>query len=104
LTLGGTSTYAGATTVTAGSLKVASSTALGASATGTTVANGAEIWVDAAGLNIPEPLALSGAGIDGLGAAFNASAAGSTWSGPITATSGTVLGAAMAPTSPSAAA
>lgn len=96
LTLGGASTYAGLTTVTEGSLHVTSSTALGTAASGTSIPAGTELWVEGAGLDIPEPLSVAGAGAFGLGAAFNAAAtaSGATWSGLITAAPGTVFSAA----------
>lgn len=93
LTLSGSSTYTGPTTVSAGSLKVTSASALGAATGGTTVADGAELWVDGVGLTIPEPLTLAGAGSFGLGAAFNlpGTTTGATWSGPVTASADTTL-------------
>jgi autotransporter-associated beta strand protein len=94
LVLGGNNTYTGPTTVSEGPLRVTSSTALGAATTGTAVASGAELWVDGAGLTIPEPLTLAGAGVSGVAAAFNlpATTTGATWSGPVTATADTTFG------------
>ena len=93
LTLGGGSTFTGATTVQQGRLFVTDSSALGATNSGTTVQWGSELWVDAPGLIVPEPLTLGGVGVDGSAGAFNATAnaAGSTWSGKITVTTNTVL-------------
>lgn len=94
LTLGGENTYDGATAVNAGTLRVTSSTALGSAAGGTTVAPGAELWVDAGGLNLPEPLTVQGEGALGAGA-LQARTGASTWSGPVALTGDTVLGAAV---------
>lgn len=100
LNLGGNSSYQGATAVQQGTLYVQSSTALGVFTNGTTVQDGAELWVDATALNIAEPLSLSGAGVGGAGGALNSSAnaVASTWSGPITLTSNATILATTATT------
>ena len=94
-TLSGANTYAGLTTVSSGTLRITNANALGATASGTIVANGATLSLvtDAAaqpGSNFTfanEALTLSGAGAGGLGALR--SDAGSTggfnsWGGAIT--------------------
>ncbi|MEQ1587642.1 MAG: autotransporter-associated beta strand repeat-containing protein, partial [Cyclobacteriaceae bacterium] len=84
LNLFGVSTYTGATIVSAGTLRLGSSTALGTTASGTVVNNSATI--DISGLNYAsaEPLTLNGSGISGGGALFNSSATGATFGGLIT--------------------
>ena len=64
-TLSGANTYAGATTVTAGTLKLAHNSALGTTAAGTTVSTGAKLQLEGTNLNIPEPLTL-GTGTTGV--------------------------------------
>jgi autotransporter-associated beta strand protein len=92
LSLGGGSTYTGATTVQAGQLHVTDSAALGATNSGTTVQSGSGLWVAAGGLTIREPLTLSGSGVSGEGALVAAELMGaSTWSGPLTVTADTVM-------------
>lgn len=64
-TLSGANAYAGATTVTAGTLKLAHNSALGSTAAGTTVSTGAKLQLEGTNLNIPEPLTL-GTGTTGV--------------------------------------
>jgi autotransporter-associated beta strand protein len=64
-TLSGANTYAGATTVTAGTLKLAHNSALGSTAAGTTVSTGAKLQLEGVNLNIPENLTL-GTGTTGV--------------------------------------
>ena len=85
------STFSGATTVTAGSVHVTDSAALGATTSGTTVSSGAELWVDAGGLNLPEALIIGGTGLGPAGALNISTVINSTWSGPITASANTLL-------------
>ena len=84
LVLAGANTYTGATTVSGGIVRVQTATALGSAATGTTVASGAAIEIDGAGLTIAEPVtSLIGTGVGGTGALRNLAGA-NTWSGAIT--------------------
>ena len=81
LTLSGANTYSGATTVSAGVLRVQSNAALGTTAGGTSVASGAAIEIDGSGLVIAEPItSLIGTGIAAAGAVRNL-ANDNTWSG-----------------------
>ncbi|NDF68950.1 MAG: hypothetical protein EB143_05490, partial [Actinobacteria bacterium] len=83
LTLDGTSTFTGTTTVSGGTLTVSSAGALGASGAsqGTTVDSGAALYVQAA-VTVPEPLTISGTGRALSGAIFFGSAG--TLSGAVT--------------------
>jgi autotransporter-associated beta strand protein len=86
LVLGGNNDYAGATTVSAGTLRLGSSTALGqadgTAATGTTVSAGAALELPG-GLGIGnESLTVSGDGTGGAGALHNLAGTDS-WAGPI---------------------
>lgn len=82
LSLGGTSTYTGATSVSAGVLAVTNNNALGATGTGTTVSNGAQLRLDGSGLNVAEPLGIRGEGVGSTGALYNLTGT-NTYSGPI---------------------
>src|SRR5207249_4177371 len=64
LTLSGANTYTGSTTVAAGTLDIASATALGDAAAGTTIASGGELRCFTT-LSVAEPLTVSGVGLDG---------------------------------------
>ncbi|MGH7383332.1 MAG: beta strand repeat-containing protein, partial [Candidatus Methylomirabilales bacterium] len=77
LVLGGTNTYAGVTTVSAGILNVQNNTALGTTAGGTTVASGATLEI-ASGIAIgAETLNVGGAGVGSNGALVVTSGSGS---------------------------
>jgi autotransporter-associated beta strand protein len=92
LTLAGNS-YSGSTLINAGIAQMGDSAALGSSASGTTVASGAELDI-VASVTTVEPLTLSGAGVSGSGALVLQSGSGaSTWNAQMTATADTVLGA-----------
>ncbi len=83
LTLSATNTYTGATTVSAGIIRIQSAAALGTPAGATSVASGAAIEIDGSGLTIAEPIAsLVGTGVGGAGAVRNIANA-NTWSGAI---------------------
>ena len=83
LVVSGNNTYSGPTTVSAGTLRVASATALGSSAGDTTVQSGAVL--DLNGQTVAdEPLALYGTDISTSGALINSSTtAAATWTGPV---------------------
>jgi autotransporter-associated beta strand protein len=84
LALSGTNTYAGATTVSVGVLRLQNSSALGTTAGGTSVTSGAAIEIDGTGLAIAEPItSLNGTGVSTTGALRNL-ASDNTWSGAIT--------------------
>lgn len=74
LTLSGTNTYGGATSITAGTLIAASAAALGSTAGTTTVSNGATLDVQA---NIgSEAITLQGTGVGGIGALVTSAGTG----------------------------
>ncbi len=83
LSLGGTSTYTGLTTVSVGVLAITSNGALGTTGSGTIVSNGAQLRLDASGINVAEPLTIRGDGVGTTGALYNLSGT-NTYSGPIT--------------------
>ena len=83
LTLAAADTYTGATTVSAGVVRVQNSGSLGAGGGSTTVAAGAAIEIDGTGLTLAESATISGTGIAGTGAIRNL-ANDNTWSGAIT--------------------
>lgn len=93
LTLGGTNTYTGDTTVSAGTLVAASAAALGTTAAGTTVASGAALDVRA---NIgTEAITVSGTGVGATGALITGAGTG-TVGGAVTMTADTSIGGAGA--------
>ena len=79
--LGGNSTYAGNTTINAGTVIVQHPNALGGTSVGTTVAGGASLQVQAGG-TVAEPLTLSGLGVTNGGAMHSVGA--NTLAGAIT--------------------
>lgn len=83
LTLSGTNDYGGSTTVSSGVLSVQSATALGATAIGTTVSDGAALEIAGGIVTAAEPLSLSGTGVATGGALRNVSGT-NTFAGPIT--------------------
>ncbi|TDM09084.1 MAG: hypothetical protein C4K60_07025 [Ideonella sp. MAG2] len=68
MTLTGALSYTGATTISAGTLTAAHSRALGTTASGTTVADGATLGLQGGISLVAEPLTLSGSGVNGAGA------------------------------------
>jgi autotransporter-associated beta strand protein len=89
----GANSYHGQTTVQTGKLYLQDSAALGGTTNNAAVQAGAELWLDAGSMTIPESLTIGGTGVDGTVGAFNASdnAAAAVWSGPITLTTNTVF-------------
>ncbi len=82
LTLSGTNAYAGATTVSAGTLVAASNTALGSTAGGTTVATGATLALQGDIAVGAETLTITGTGVGNNGALRNLSG-NNTWGGTV---------------------
>ncbi len=62
LSLSGNNTFTGSVTVNSGYVEVQHNNALGTTAGGTTIANGATLYVNGNGLNIAENLSISGVG------------------------------------------
>ncbi|MCG3147255.1 MAG: hypothetical protein PCFJNLEI_00694 [Verrucomicrobiae bacterium] len=83
LTLSGTNSYTGATTINGGTLRAANNTALGTVAGGVTVASGAALELIGGIAVGAEALSLNGTGIGGAGALRNISGSNS-WAGALT--------------------
>ena len=83
LLLSGANTYDGHTTVSDGILAVTNANSLGATAAGTTVADGASLLLGTGITFAAEPLTLAGTGAGGIGAVSSPSGA-NTLPGPIT--------------------
>src|ERR1051325_9685541 len=83
LTLTGTNTYSGASTVAAGVLNIQNSSALGSTAAGTAVSNGAALQLQGGIAVGAEGLTLNGTGAGGTGALRNISGDNS-WAGAVT--------------------
>lgn len=95
LTLAGNNTYAGFTAVNQGTLIAASNNALGATASGTTVASGATLALQN-NVNIPaEALSLSGTGAGGAGALESISG-NNSYAGAITVVADSTINSATA--------
>jgi len=90
LTLSGANTYAGLTTVSAGTLAISHGSALGSNATGTTVTSGAELRLLGNITVASEALTLNGTGVSASGALRNLSGDNSL-GGPITLASDTLI-------------
>jgi fibronectin-binding autotransporter adhesin len=91
LSLSSVNTYTGATYVNSGTLRTYSNAALGSSAAGTFVRNGATLDVWNANLG-NEPITLVGAGVGGNGALISGAAATATLAGSVTLAGDTTLG------------
>jgi autotransporter-associated beta strand protein len=91
VTLSGNNTYSGSTTIAAGILQVNSNNALGTTASGTTVANGADLNLNNVSYTTAEPLTLNGSGISNGGALSNSGT--STFAGPINAATNATINA-----------
>lgn len=82
--LAGNSSYTGPTVVMTGQVNARSSTALGSGNSGTTVMDGAQLYIDF-GINITnEPLAIGGTGINSDGALRKGGSTSTVLGGPIT--------------------
>src|SRR5688572_5567298 len=91
VTLGGNNTFTGSTTITEGTLRLNSNNALGTTASGTTVANGAVLTLNNVNYSSAEPLTLNGSGISNGGALANSGT--STFAGPINAATNATINA-----------
>ena len=81
-TLGGANTYSGLTTISAGVIRVTHNQALGSTAAGTTVANGAQLELSGGITVTGESLTISGSGTGTNGALQSVSGA-NTWAGNV---------------------
>jgi autotransporter-associated beta strand protein len=90
--LSGSNSYTGTTTVAEGTLRITHGSALGTSAGGTTVSNGASLALASNITVASEPLTLYGAGDGGRGALYSATGT-NQWNGNITLATNTSLGA-----------
>ncbi len=90
VTLSGANTFTGSTTISAGTLQVNSNNALGTTASGTTVANGAVLRLNNVNYSTAEALTINGNGI-GNGALTNTGT--STFAGPINAATDATISA-----------
>lgn len=96
LTLAGSNNYSGTTAINAGTLTIADGNALGSTAQGTTVANGAQLRLNAVGAGFVvgnENLTISGQGVTTGGALRNA-AGNNTLQGKVTLAANATIGAA----------
>lgn len=89
--LSGNNSYSGATLVNSGTMLLQSSNALGSAANGTTVANGAQLYVTA-NVNTGEGLTLNGSGPDGSGALRKGGAGFSALLGAVNLATDTTIG------------
>lgn len=83
-TLGGNNSHQRTTTVSQGTLKLASASALGGVAGNTIVASGAVLDLNGITYTIQEPLTINGTGISGSGAVINSSTSAATFAGLLT--------------------
>ena len=90
-TLSGTNTYTGLTTISAGNITISNASALGSTASGTTVASGAALQIQGGIAVGAEALNLTGSGFSNAGALRNLSGANSL-SGAITLSGATTIG------------
>ena len=81
MTLSGTNGYAGSTTISAGTLKLGNTSALGTIAGSTSIAGGAVLDLNGINYSNAEPLSVNGTGILSGGAVINSSATGATFAG-----------------------
>ncbi|MBI3880709.1 MAG: autotransporter-associated beta strand repeat-containing protein, partial [Verrucomicrobia bacterium] len=97
LTIGGaTNTYTGTLSVQAGTLAAGSASALGATAGGTTIGNGASFNVNGQAVTGGEALSVTGLGLNGAGAVQNTSATAASLDAAITQGGNTAYGVTAA--------
>ena len=84
LTLGGNNSFTGTTNVNAGTLILGNANALGSTAGGTFVADGATLDLGGQAVGA-EPLTIIGAGVGGNGALINSGASAASFAGTVTA-------------------
>jgi fibronectin-binding autotransporter adhesin len=89
LTLSGNNTYTGATNIDVGTIIATHANALGSAAGATIVADGASLTISG-GLNVAEPVSLSGTGVASAGALVFSSG-NNTYSGAITLAADTLI-------------
>lgn len=100
LSISGSNSYTGATTVSAGVVNLVNGSGLGGTESGTTVANGAVIRIQGtnsggSGITIDnEALTISGLGVGGSGGALRSATGTNTWQGKITLAADARIGAA----------
>ncbi len=92
VTVSGASDYSGSTLLNAGVLNLQSSTGLGATSGGTTVAVGGQLYVTANVDVGAEALTLNSSGPDGSGALRKGGAGATTWNGPVNLASDSTIG------------
>jgi autotransporter-associated beta strand protein len=91
LVLNGANSYTGATTVSAGTLKLGHATALGTAAAGTTITSGAVLDLNGQNISNEEALTISGTGISSGGALINSSSTAATFGGLLTLADDTLI-------------
>jgi len=95
LTLGGNNTYSEATNVAIGTLKLASSTALGGTLVGTSISSGASLDLNGQTIGNEAIPSIAGAGVGGRGALLNGDASNpASLAGTVTMTANTTIGGA----------
>ncbi|MDB5049237.1 MAG: hypothetical protein JWO30_2308 [Fibrobacteres bacterium] len=83
-TLSGNNNYGGQTTISAGTLKLGSTSALGGTGSGTVIASGAALDLNGINYSGAEALTLNGTGVSSAGALVNSNATGAVFAGMIT--------------------
>ncbi|NBP58692.1 hypothetical protein EBU71_19555, partial [bacterium] len=84
LTLSGTNTYSGGTTISAGTLKVNNATALGASSGAVSITSGAVLDLNGITMTNTNALTVNGTGITNGGAVINSNSTAATYAGLLT--------------------
>jgi autotransporter-associated beta strand protein len=87
----GDNTYTGATLINLGTLLLQSSNALGSTSSGTTVANGAQLYITA-NVDVAEGLTLNGSGPDGSGGLRKGGAGFTALAGPVSLAADSTIG------------
>ncbi|MBE3096478.1 MAG: autotransporter-associated beta strand repeat-containing protein, partial [Planctomycetes bacterium] len=89
---GGNNTYAGLTAISAGTLKLGSASALGATAGATTVASGGTLDLNGFTLTMADTLTIAGTGVGGAGALVNTGGAATYGAAVTIGTGGATVG------------